>query len=294
MRSTKCDEEGFVRKRHAKGGGFGPVQHVAVSQLTHFVTGAIINSRGSSDADTIEQLLFDMDPDAHVMGDTNHEGAWFCIDRGYSTPEILRKFKTCGCNTLGTIQRQKTVTAFPYTFDHPEDDRNVPSEGIPVSLYSRRGTEVAMVYRGFQHKQAVLLRSTAPMLKVPLLHLADDGPPVEEGTSMSVSGEDNELDTTDTASLNSFVESVNESDSDSQQEDGNVYFCSIKFWTHSDYPPRVQKFVQLQRRTFSVKCPLILRWKGFTPRCCLSRTRMCTSPYTERSRHPNLLGHWNL
>jgi hypothetical protein len=49
-----------VRQRHASSGGFGPVQHVAVSSLTHFVLGGIMNEVNTSDADTIEQLFFDM------------------------------------------------------------------------------------------------------------------------------------------------------------------------------------------------------------------------------------------
>ncbi len=49
-----------MRQRHASSGGFGPVQHVAVSSLTHFVLGGIMNEVNTSDADTIEQLFFDM------------------------------------------------------------------------------------------------------------------------------------------------------------------------------------------------------------------------------------------
>jgi hypothetical protein len=46
------------------------------------VLGGIINSATSGDAESVEQLLFDMDDEADMMGDTNHEGAIFCIDRG--------------------------------------------------------------------------------------------------------------------------------------------------------------------------------------------------------------------
>ena len=166
MRSQKCKGEGFVRQRHATGGGFGPVQHVAVSQLTHFVLGAIINSQTSGDAESIEQLLFDMDADADLMGDVNHQGAIFCIDRGYRLPSVSRMFAKAKCQEIGTIQRRKTVQEFPYTFDHPEVDHNVPSEGIPVSLHARKGNNVALAYRGFKGK-VVLLKSTVPMWIVP-------------------------------------------------------------------------------------------------------------------------------
>ena len=166
MRSQKCKSEGFVRVRHAKGGGFGPVQHVAVSQLTHFVLGTITNSQTPGGAESIEQLLFDMDMDADLMADVNHLGAVFCIDRGYRLPSVSRMFKKAHCNEIGTIQRRKTEQEFPYTFDHPEVEHNIPSEGVPVSLHARKGSDVALAYRGFQGK-VVLLKSTVPLWTVP-------------------------------------------------------------------------------------------------------------------------------
>jgi len=182
MRSYKCDDEGFVRVRHAKG-GFGPVQHVAVSQLTHFVIGAIVNSKGSSDAKTLEHLLYECNHGTQVIGDTNYNGAAFFLDRGYQTDSILKVFDIARCNVLGTIQRQKTAEAFPYTFEHPEYDHNVPNDGIPVALYHRKGVHIALCYRGFQSKKPVLLRSTMPMLTVPRTRTWE--PPIEEPQSSS-------------------------------------------------------------------------------------------------------------
>jgi len=102
MRSFKCQEEGFTRQRHAKGGGFGPVQHVAVSQLSHFVIGAIINSQGSSDADTLEQLLFDMDGEAQVLWAYTVVGSFsifLCFQPTCTTstspPPLTRPFLHC-------------------------------------------------------------------------------------------------------------------------------------------------------------------------------------------------------
>jgi len=147
MRTYKCLMEHFVRQRHAAKGGFGPVQHVAVSQLTHFVLGGIINSPGSTDAASVQQMLYDMDADAQTVGDTDHDSAMFWIDRGYRTPSVSKVFQDGGCNEFGTIQRQKTVESFPYTFDHDEVAHNVPNEGPPVSLYSRKGSNVALASR---------------------------------------------------------------------------------------------------------------------------------------------------
>ena len=95
----KCKDEQFVRQRHAAKGGFGPVQHVAVSQFTHFVLGGIINSPGSSDAASVQGLLMDMDDQAQVWGDTNHHGAKFWVDRGYRIPSIMSIFEKAGCNS---------------------------------------------------------------------------------------------------------------------------------------------------------------------------------------------------
>jgi hypothetical protein len=120
MRTYKCKDEQFVRQRHAAKGGFGPVQHVAVSQLTHFVLGGIINSPGSSDAESLQGLLMDMDDQAQVWGDTNHHGAKFWVDGGYHIPSIVAIFEKARCNVYGTQQRQKTKKLFPYTFDHED------------------------------------------------------------------------------------------------------------------------------------------------------------------------------
>ena len=150
MRTYKCKDEQFVRQRHAAKGGFGPVQHVAVSQLTHFVLGGIINSPGSSDAASVQGLLMDMDDQAQVWGDTNHHGAKFWVDRGYRIPSIISIFEKAGCNVYGTQQRQKTKKLFPYTFDHEDVPHNIPKSGTPVSLYSRNGQEVALGARCWQ------------------------------------------------------------------------------------------------------------------------------------------------
>ncbi len=43
-RSTKSIAEGFVRKRHSVGGGYGSVMHMTVSALSGFITGGVMNS----------------------------------------------------------------------------------------------------------------------------------------------------------------------------------------------------------------------------------------------------------
>ncbi len=97
-----------MRQRHAKSGRFGPVQHVAVSQLTHFVLGGIINEVNTSDADTIEQLLYDLDCSSQTFGAVDHKGATFCVDRGYRIPSIEAKFQKANCNVMGMQHRRKT------------------------------------------------------------------------------------------------------------------------------------------------------------------------------------------
>jgi hypothetical protein len=166
MRSLLCETEGFVRQRHAKGGGFGPVQHVAASQLTHFVLGCIINSPGSSDDKSVEQLLYDVDEDADCIGQTDHNLVPYFIDRGHRLSAVEAAFVRANCHMVGTTQRRKTVQEFPCTFEHPDKEGDVPSEGVPVSLHSRKGTNVALAYRGFQGK-VVLIKSTMPTWTIP-------------------------------------------------------------------------------------------------------------------------------
>ena len=118
-----------------------------------------------------------MDDGADMMGDTNHEGAIFCIDRGYRLPSISRMFNKAHCHEIGTIQRQKTAALFPFTFDHPEVAHNVPCEGVPVSIHARKGAEVALACRGFSGK-VVLLKSTKPTFLVPREACCVPPPPV--------------------------------------------------------------------------------------------------------------------
>jgi hypothetical protein len=135
VRSLLCALEGFVRQRHAKGGGFGPVQHVAVSQLTHLVLGRIINSPGSSDDKSAEQLLCDVDENADCIGNTNHHLVPHFIDRGHRLSAVESAFVRAHCNMIGTMQRRITVEEFPHTFEHPDKAGDVPSEGVPDVLH---------------------------------------------------------------------------------------------------------------------------------------------------------------
>jgi hypothetical protein len=225
MRSFKCDEEDFVRVRHAKG-GFGPVQHVAVSQLTHCVLGFIINSKGSTDAASMQQLLFDLDVSAQVPCDTNHHGAPFFLDRGYQKDGLMKIFDNANCSVLGTIQRQKSAATFPYTFEHPEQEHNVPNDGIPVAMYSRNGSHVGLVYRGFQSKKPVLLRTTMPMLTVPLTATYVPPPPPEaedDGDDEDANNNgDNSLVSVDVVHTNTTIDDIlaELSNSDNESEGG--------------------------------------------------------------------------
>ena len=175
-----------MRQRHASSGGFGPVQHVAVSQLTHFVLGGIINEVNTSDADTIEQLLFDMDCSSQTFGGVDHKGATFCVDRGYRIPSVEAKFDKAKCNIMGTQQRRKTHDEFPFTFDHPDAAHNVSSDGVPVSLHAKKGREVALAHRDFKGK-VVLLKSTHSKWVVPLegFLIPPLAPPMDVTSSVS-------------------------------------------------------------------------------------------------------------
>jgi len=185
MRSNKCMEELFVRQRHSDAGGFGPVQHVAVSQLTHFVLGGIVNSVNSTDAASVQTILRDLDPEAQNQDDVNLEPLIFAFDRGHQKEAISRKFKAAKVSEFGTIMRQKSIADFPYTCGHPESAINVPEEGVPLGMWSVRGTtgkeELAHCTRTCKGK-VILMKTTLSHWKVPV-----GGPfvppPLEVGTA---------------------------------------------------------------------------------------------------------------
>jgi hypothetical protein len=171
MRSLKCKLEGFVQQRHSDAGGFGPVQHVAVSQLTHFVLGGIVNSMNSSDAASAQTVLRDLDPGAQNQDDVNLHWLIFAIDRGYRKEAISRQFKAARVSEFGTIMRQRNVADFPYTYSHPESPHNVPEFGVPVGMWSVRGAagkeELAQCTRAHKGK-CILMKSTLLTWRVPV------------------------------------------------------------------------------------------------------------------------------
>ena len=81
MRSQHTEPEGLTSQMHAKGKGFGPVVHVATSQLLHFTLASIIKAKGSSNATTVSRLITDM-AGAQTVEDGDMGGALFAIDRG--------------------------------------------------------------------------------------------------------------------------------------------------------------------------------------------------------------------
>ena len=59
-RSTKSIAEGFVRKRHSVGGGYGSVMHMTVSALSGFITGGVMNSVTGNDVKSLKEMYTDM------------------------------------------------------------------------------------------------------------------------------------------------------------------------------------------------------------------------------------------
>jgi hypothetical protein len=59
-RSTKSIAEGFARKRHSVGGGYGSVMHMCVSALSGFITGGVMNSTTGNDIKSPKEMYTDM------------------------------------------------------------------------------------------------------------------------------------------------------------------------------------------------------------------------------------------
>jgi hypothetical protein len=109
-----------------------------------------------------------VDENADCVGNTNHHLVPCFIDRGHRLSAVESAFVRAHCNMIGTTQRRITVEEFPCTFEHPDKEGDVPSEGVPVSKHSRRGNDVALACRGFQGK-VVLIKSTMPTWNMPRL-----------------------------------------------------------------------------------------------------------------------------
>jgi hypothetical protein len=86
-RSMKSIAEGFVRKRHSVGGGYGSVMHMAVSALSGFITGDVMNSVTGNDVKSLKEMFTSM---------TGSRGEELYLhnmqqefDRGYKKEEFL-------------------------------------------------------------------------------------------------------------------------------------------------------------------------------------------------------------
>jgi hypothetical protein len=55
-RSTKSIAEGFVRKRHSVGSGYGSVMHMPVSALSGFITGGVMKSVTGNDVKSLKEM----------------------------------------------------------------------------------------------------------------------------------------------------------------------------------------------------------------------------------------------
>lgn len=129
-RSLLCKDEGFVRKRHDVSGGYGPVMHMVVSQLSGYVLGTGLNAQGGSDMSTLKQMYAEMS--GHdCVDDLNLRGMQNEFDRGYKQPAFIKKLSDVwNGKHRGTHPRSSNKESFPYTFGHPNDSRNIIDDGM--------------------------------------------------------------------------------------------------------------------------------------------------------------------
>ena len=161
-RSTKSIAEGFVRKRHSVGGGYGSVMHMTVSALSGFITGGVMNSTTGNDVKSLKEMYTCMTGSRGE--ELNLENMQQEFDRGYKKEHFLVELDEWNGLHRGTHPRTPCLLSFPFTFGHPKDPRNVDDHGPSISRFCERGTKglkgymTAMVHRDF--KGSVVLMST--------------------------------------------------------------------------------------------------------------------------------------
>ena len=161
-RSTKSIAEGFVRKRHSVGGGYGSVMHMTVSALSGFITGGVMNSVTGNDIKSLKEMYISMTDSRGEELDLHNMQQEF--DRGYKKESFLVELDEWNGLHRGTHPRTPCLLSFPYTFGHPKDPRNINEHGPSISRFSEKGTKgmkgymSAMAHRDF--KGSVVLMST--------------------------------------------------------------------------------------------------------------------------------------
>jgi hypothetical protein len=161
-RSTKSIAEGFVRKRHSVGGGYGSVMHMCVSALSGFITGGVMNSVTGNDVKSLKEMYISMT--SSRSEELNLENMQQEFDRGYKKEAFLSELDDWNGLHRGTHPRTPCLTSFPFTFGHPTDPRNIDEHGPSISRFSERGTKglkgymSALAHRDF--KGSVVLMST--------------------------------------------------------------------------------------------------------------------------------------
>ncbi len=161
-RSTKSIAEGFVRKRHSVGGGYGSVMHMTVSALSGFITGGVMNSVTGNDVKSLKEMYNSMT--GSRSEELNLENMQQEFDRGYKKEGFLVELDEWNGLHRGTHPRTPCLLSFPFTFGHPKDPRNIDEHGPSISRFSERGTKgltgymFAMAHRDF--KGSVVLMST--------------------------------------------------------------------------------------------------------------------------------------
>ena len=161
-RSTKSIAEGFVRKRHSVGGGYGSVMHMTVSALSGFITGGVMNSVTGNDTKSLKEMYISMTQSRSE--ELNLDNMQQEFDRGYKKEAFLSELNDWNGLHRGTHPRTPCLLSFPFTFGHPKDPRNIEEHGPSISRFSERGTKglkgymSAMAHRDF--KGSVVLMST--------------------------------------------------------------------------------------------------------------------------------------
>jgi hypothetical protein len=161
-RSIKNVEEGFVRKRHSVGGGYGSVMHMTVSANTGYIIGGVMNSTTGNDVLSLKAMFTNITNSRDLELDLR--GMKIELDRGYKKYELLKQIVEWNGIHRGTHPRSSGVAHFPYTFGHPKDPRDIPEAGPSITRCSVRGTVgspgymTAVAHRDF--KGSVVLLST--------------------------------------------------------------------------------------------------------------------------------------
>jgi hypothetical protein len=136
--------EGFFRKRHSVGGGYGSVIHMTVSALSDFITGGVMNSVTENDVKSLKEMYTSMTGSRGE--ELNLDNMRQEFDRGYKKESFLSELDDWNGLHRGTHPRTPCLLSFlSFTFGHPKNPRNIdehgPAQYPGISRFSERGTK---------------------------------------------------------------------------------------------------------------------------------------------------------